>query len=68
MGKPKLIEPPCAVLSPILAAGFPPIITVEDPLTIESGGPTQTQLEPTVAAGKPPIKTVGIPSNIGHPT
>jgi len=55
------IEPPCAVESPILAAGCPPIITVDDPLTIESGGPTQVAESPTLAAGIPPISTVGSP-------
>lgn len=51
------------------AAGLPPIKTVAEPLTTESGGPTQTQLSPTTAAGSPPINTVGQPGpTIGPPT
>lgn len=49
-------------VSPILAAGLPQIITVEDPLMIVSGGPTQTQLSPITAAGSLPITTVGAPA------
>ena len=63
------MEPPWAVVSPILAAGLPQIITVADPLTIESGGPAQIALSPITAAGKEPIKTVGVPGpTIGPPT
>jgi hypothetical protein len=36
-------------------------MTVADPLTIVSGGPTQTQLSPTTAAGSLAISTVGTP-------
>jgi len=69
VGHPKTIDPPCAVVSPIRAAGLPQIITVEDPLMIESGGPTQTQLSPITAAGILPINTVGAPGPIiGPPT
>jgi hypothetical protein len=69
VGQPTIIEPPCAVLSPILAAGTPPIKTVVDPMIIESGGPTQVHRSPTRAAGKPPIKTVTLPGgNTGPPT
>ena len=51
------------------AAGTPPIITVADPLTIESGGPTHTAMSPTRAAGSPAIKTMGHPGPlIGPPT
>ncbi len=51
------------------AAGLPPIITVVEPMTIESGGPTHVHMEPTVAAGRPPISTVGAPGGrIGPPT
>lgn len=51
------------------AAGMPPIITVADPLTIESGGPTQVAISPTRAAGISPIITVGHPGpEIGPPT
>ena len=39
---------------------MPQIITVEDPLTIVSGGPTQTQLSP-IAAGSLPIRTAAAP-------
>ena len=54
---------------PILAAGLPQIITVEDPLMIVSGGPTQTQLSPITAAGSLPIRTVAAPGpTIGPPT
>ena len=61
--------PPCAHVSPIRAAGFPPIVTVADPLAIESGGPTQVHIPPTTAAGIPPIITVGSPGGIiGPPT
>jgi hypothetical protein len=69
VGHPKTIEPPCAVVSPILAAGLPQIITVAEPLTMESGGPTQTALSPTVAAGILPINTVAAPGpTMGPPT
>ncbi len=69
IGNPTTMLPPCAVVSPILAAGFPPIITVADPLTIESGGPTHTRLSPSTAAGKFPMSTVGMPGPmIGPPT
>ncbi len=48
---------------------MPPIRTVIEPLTIESGGPTQVAMSPTLAAGTPPIKTVGQPGGrIGPPT
>jgi hypothetical protein len=39
---PSTMVPPCAVESPILAAGFPPIITEADPMAIVSGGPVHT--------------------------
>lgn len=69
VGHPKTIEPPWAVESPIRAAGIPPIITDEDPMMMESGGPTQTQESPTTAAGMPPISTVATPGPItGPPT
>jgi hypothetical protein len=48
---------------------MPPIKTVVEPKTIESGGPVQTHMSPTLAAGKPPINTVTPPGgNIGPPT
>ena len=59
VGHPAAIVPPCAVLSPIRAAGLPPIITVDEPFIIVSGGPTQTHMSPTTAAGIFPIKTFG---------
>ena len=67
MAQPATIEPPCEVLSPIRAAGFPPIITVPDPITILSGGPVQVHIVPTVAAGCPPINVVGTPGGITGP-
>ena len=64
-----VIVPPCAVESPMRAAGFLPIMTVADPLIIVSGGPTHTQLSPMTAAGMPPIITVGTPGpTMGPPT
>ena len=68
VGHPTLIVPPCAVLSPILAAGMPAIRTVVEPMAIVSGGPTQVHTSPTLAAGIPPIRTVGAPITIGPPT
>jgi hypothetical protein len=69
VGKPSIIAPPCAVVSPILAAGIPQIITVAEPFIILSGGPTHTSISPTFAAGKDPISTVGAPGPIiGPPT
>src|SRR4051812_30987461 len=56
-------------MSPIRAAGIPPIITVIEPLAITSGGPTQVAMSPTRAAGIPPIRTVTAPGGrIGPPT
>ena len=69
VGQPATTLPPCAVVSPIRTAGLPVIITVADPLTSESGGPTQVALSPITAAGNPPIKTVAAPGpRIGPPT
>ena len=69
VGHPATIVPPCAVLSPIRAAGLPPIITVDEPFTIVSGGPTQTHMSPTTAAGIFPIKTFcTLGPTIGPPT
>ena len=51
------------------AAGLPPIITVDEPFAIESGGPAQVHISPTQAAGSPPISTVGLPGGkTGPPT
>ena len=64
-----MITPPCEVESPSRAAGFPPIITVADPLIMVAGGPAQTHESPTRAAGKPPMSTTGAPpGSIGPPT
>lgn len=61
--------PLCPAVSPTLAAGLPPIITVVDPLAIDPGGPTHTVISPARAAGILPIKTVGhIGGAIGPPT
>lgn len=69
VGQPRITEPPCAVGSPMRAAGVPPIITVVEPIAIVSGGPTQTSMSPTTDAGMLPIKTVGAPGPvIGPPT
>lgn len=52
-----------------LAAGFPPMRTVEDPIMITSGGPVQVTMSVARAAGMPAIKTVGQPGGItGPPT
>jgi hypothetical protein len=69
VGQPATITPPCAVTSPIRATGCPPTNTLEDPMAIESGGPTQTPRSATRAEGSPPISTVGQPGPaIGPPT
>jgi hypothetical protein len=69
VGQPNMMLPPCAVTSPIRAAGILFIITVDEPITIESGGPVHTHMSPTRAAGKPPISTVTLPGgSIGPPT
>ncbi len=65
--QPATIEPPWAVLSPMRAAGLPPIITVAEPFIIVSGGPTQVQLSPITAAGSFPISTVATPVPIIGP-
>ena len=63
------IEPPWAVVSPWRAAGFFPIITVAEPLTIVSGGPTHVAESPTTEAGSLQINTVGSPGPMmGPPT
>ena len=69
VGQNPTINPPCAVASPILAAGKPPINTVAEPTMITSGGPVQTHMSVRRAAGNPPINTVGAPGDmIGPPT
>ena len=69
VGHPITILPPCAQVSPILAAGLLPNNTVAEPFIIESGGPTQTAESPMMAAGKKEISTVGDPGPIiGPPT
>jgi hypothetical protein len=63
------MTPPCAVLSPRRAAGILPIITVAEPLTMLSGGPTQVAISLRRAAGIKPMSTVGQPGGrIGPPT
>ena len=52
------MEPPCAVMSPMRAAGNFMISTVKLPSAITSGGPTQTHMSVTRAAGRPPTSTV----------
>ncbi len=57
------------MVSPILAAGLPHIITVAEPFIIVSGTPTQMQLSPITAAGSLPTSTVGAPGpTMGPPT
>jgi hypothetical protein len=69
VGHPITMLPPCAVESPMRAAGIPSIMTVPDPATMLSGGPTHTHRSPSFAAGNPPISTVGGPGgNMGPPT
>jgi two-component system, OmpR family, response regulator MprA len=69
VGQPRTITPPWAVMSPIRAAGKPPIITRGEPMAIVSGGPAQVHMSLTLAAGSPPISTVGAPGGrIGPPT
>src|SRR5688500_13043884 len=69
VNSPITITPPCAVMSPNLAAGFPPISTVDDPAAMVSGGPTQVSISPTTAAGLLPINTVGTQgATTGPPT
>ncbi len=62
----------CMVMSPTLAAGIPPIMTVKEPMTTFPG-PAGTQpavmhgpvVLPTLAAGCPPIITLKAPMIIG---
>jgi hypothetical protein len=69
VGQPNTITPPCAVGSPILAAGRKLIITPIEPMMIMSGGPTHVAMSVTVAAGRKPISTVGTPGGrMGPPT
>jgi hypothetical protein len=69
VGAPATIVPPCAVVSPIRAAGLFAINTLVEPIAIVSGGPVQVAVSPTKAAGKLQINTVGAPGpTIGPPT
>lgn len=69
VGQPTTIFPPCAVLSPILAAGLLDIRTLEDPIEIVSGGPVQVHRSPRHAANCPPMNTVVLlPGRMGPPT
>lgn len=65
--QPVIMDPPCAVGSPILAAGMPPISTDADPDMIVAGGPVQLAISPILEAGIPPISTVGSPGGIKGP-
>lgn len=67
VGHPATITPPCAVVSPMRAAGLPPIITVADPLMMLSGGPVHMHISPMTAAGSLPINTVGAPGPMTGP-
>src|SRR5262249_27709490 len=69
VGKPITTTPPWPVMSPIRAAGMPPIIVVKLPIAIMSGPPAHTAGSQTRAAGIPPIITVTAPGGmIGPPT
>jgi hypothetical protein len=69
VGHPAAILPPWAVVSPILAAGLPPIITEVEPMAMVSGGPVQVTMSPAHAAGMKPISTLGHPGGrMGPPT
>lgn len=63
-----MIEPPWTVMSPMRAAGLPPISTVADPGSNASGGPTQVATSPAQAAGMPPIRTLAAVPISGPPT
>lgn len=58
--------PPCALESPTLAAGCPPISTDEEPEAIISGGPAQVAWSPARAAGAPPMSTMAGPLQSDH--
>jgi len=64
-----MIDPPCAVMSPMRAAHNELTNTVMDAFMMTSGGPTQTHMSVIRACGMEPVKTVtehgGI---IGPPT
>ena len=63
----------CVVISAILAAGMPPMITVAEPNEIIPG-PAGTQpgnmhgtvMSDTLAAGMPPISTLGWPDMMAN--
>ena len=59
---PTVMVPPCAVVSPIRAAGIPPIKTVAEPLVILSGGPTQVNKFPCVLLAALQLKLLHIPA------
>jgi hypothetical protein len=67
-GKPITTVPPWDVISPMRAAGAPQILTVIDPIAIESRGPTHSARSPARAAGSIPIMTVEAPIITGPPT
>src|SRR5262245_37517771 len=66
--QPDTIAPPWLVESPRRAAGMLPIITVDEPMAMGSGGPLHVHMSPTRAAGMKPIDTVGHPTATGPPT
>src|SRR5689334_24817003 len=68
---PITIGAPQPDMSPIRAAGRPPIRTVTLPITIGDGGCgparggiVQATMSPITAAGKPPIRTFGTPGPV----
>ena len=65
---PEIITPPCAVISPTAATGFPLTRMLGAPVTTTSGGPEQVQALPMVATGFPFTKTFDSPLVIGPPT
>lgn len=66
--EPAVILPPCSVESPSLAAFWPLMTTVAEPLVILSGGPQHRQADEFVAAGSPSISTSDEPCRMGPPT
>ncbi|CCO38908.1 conserved hypothetical protein [Vibrio nigripulchritudo SFn135] len=65
---PEATTPPCAVPSPILAAGKPLMKTLDEPADMESGGPMHTAMSPCLAAGRELINTLDEPAATGQPT
>ena len=62
-------DPPGSItMSPMQAAGLPPMITVGDPLTMTSVPPLHAARSPARAAGSPPMNTLTAPATAGPPT